>query len=165
MIGRGLTCWMRSTKRQWNGRGTWEGVAVFPKHLKLALSLLWNPAEAQVDPQQLRRGAQDSYRKALKAELERSSFCSKGSRWRLLASNDRSDKLSVSRGIFARSSMYRRQPKARVNETRYEFSRIPNPCRPPQRSFRATSLSSTGKLSSSLKPLSRQRAKSRRELL
>ena len=50
---------------------TWEGVAMFQALEEVPCPLCGTPADVQCDPRQLRQGAQDSYRKALKVELEK----------------------------------------------------------------------------------------------
>lgn len=106
--------------------GTWEGVAMFQALEETPCPLCGTPAEAQVDPQQLRQGAQDSYRKALKAELEKIIVLQQGLALALAREHDRSDKLKQSVGnLRAELNVLEATEKARVNETRYEFSGDP----------------------------------------
>ena len=105
---------------------TWEGVAMFQALEETPCPLCGTPAEAQVDPRQLRRGAQDSYRKALKAELEKIAMLRQGLALALVRENDRAAYLRQSVVNFrAELNVLEATEKARVNETRYEFSGDP----------------------------------------
>lgn len=105
---------------------TWEGVAMFQALEEVPCPLCGTPAEAQVDPRQLRQGAQDSYRKALKAELEKIVVLRQGLAGALAREQDRSARLGQAvRDIRAELNELEATEKARVNETRYEFSGDP----------------------------------------
>lgn len=105
---------------------TWEGVAMFQALEEVPCPLCGTPAEAQVDPRQLRQGAQDSYRKALKAELEKIVVLRQGLAGALAREQERSARLGQAvRDIRAELNELEATEKARVNETRYEFSGDP----------------------------------------
>lgn len=105
---------------------TWEGVAMFQALEEVPCPLCGTSAEAQVDPRQLRQGAQDGYRKALKAEHEKIVMLRQGLAVALTREHDRAARMRQAvwslraelRGLEATEN-------ARVNETRYEFSGDP----------------------------------------
>lgn len=105
---------------------TWEGVAMFQALEKIPCPLCGTPAEAQVDPRQLLQGAQDSYRKALKAELDKIILLRQGLAVALGREHDRAAQLRLAVGdIRAELNHLEATEVARVNETRYEFSGDP----------------------------------------
>lgn len=105
---------------------TWEGVAMFQALEEVSCPLCGTSAEAQVDPRQLRPGAQDGYRKALKAELEKIVVLREGLALALARERDRAARMTdVVESLRAELSGLEATEKARVNETRYEFSGDP----------------------------------------
>jgi hypothetical protein len=105
---------------------TWEGVAMFHALDAVPCPLCGTPAEAQVDPQQLRQGAQHSYRNALKAEVEKIVVLRQGLVEALAREQARASRLSrASQDIRAALNELEATEKVRVNETRYEFSGDP----------------------------------------
>lgn len=105
---------------------TWEGVAMFQALEEIPCPLCGTPAETQVDPRQLRQGAQDSFRKALKAELEKIIVLRQGLAVALGREHDRSAQMRHAVGnLRAELNDLETTEKARVNETRYEFSGDP----------------------------------------
>ena len=105
---------------------TWEGVAMFQALEEVPCPLCGTSAEAQVDPRQLRRGVQDGYRKALKAELEKIVVLRQGLAIALARERDRAVQSGqVIRTLRAKLNGLEETEKARVNETRYEFSGDP----------------------------------------
>lgn len=105
---------------------TWEGVAMFQALEEIPCPLCGTPAEAQVDPQQLRQGAQDSYRKALRAEFEKIVVLRQGLAVALAREHDRAAHLRQAVGkLRSELNGLEATEKARVNETRYEFSGDP----------------------------------------
>jgi hypothetical protein len=105
---------------------TWEGVAMFQALEEIPCPLCGTPAEAQVDPRQLRQGAQESYRKALTAELEKIVDLRQGLALALAREHDRAADLRQSVGsLRAKLNGLEATEKARVSETRYEFSGDP----------------------------------------
>ena len=105
---------------------TWEGVAMFQALEEIPCPLCGTPAEEQVDPRQLRQGAQESYRKALKAELEKIVVLRQGLAVALAREHDRAAHLRQSVGnLRAELNVLEATEKARVNEARYEFSGDP----------------------------------------
>ncbi|KIF80054.1 hypothetical protein [Noviherbaspirillum autotrophicum] len=105
---------------------TWEGVAMFQALEEVPCPLCGTPPEAQVDPWQLRQGAQDSYRKALKAELEKIVVLRQGLAVALAREHERAARLERAvQDIHAELNELEATEKARVNTTRYEFSGDP----------------------------------------
>ncbi|CAM2340731.1 hypothetical protein [Burkholderia vietnamiensis] len=105
---------------------TWEGVAMFQALEEVPCPLCGTPAEVQVDPRQLRQGVQDNYRKALKAELEKIILLRQGLATALARERDRASRLNeTARTVRADLNRLESTEKARVNETRYEFSGDP----------------------------------------
>lgn len=105
---------------------TWEGVAMFQALEEVPCPLCGTPAEVQVDPRQLRQDTQDSYRKALKAELEKIVVLRQGLAGAIARERERASLLRQTvQGIRAELNMLEVTEKARVNETRYEFSGNP----------------------------------------
>lgn len=105
---------------------TWEGVAMFQALEEIPCPLCGTPAEAQVDPRQLRQGAQDSYRKALNAELEKIVVLRQGLAVALEREHNRAAQLRQAVGnLRAELKGLEATENARVNETRYEFSGDP----------------------------------------
>lgn len=105
---------------------TWEGVAMFQALEEVPCPLCGTSAEAQVDPRQLRQGAQDGYRKALKAELEKIVMLRQGLAVALTREHERAArKRQAVRSLGAELRGLEATEKARVNETRYEFSGDP----------------------------------------
>lgn len=105
---------------------TWEGVAMFQALEEVPCPLCGTAVEAQFDRRQLRHGAQDGYRKALKAELEKIIELRQG----LAVAIAREDGRAASMGRAVetlRAELHELEAieKARVNETRYEFSGDP----------------------------------------
>ncbi len=105
---------------------TWEGVAMFQALEEVACPLCGTAAEVQLDPRQLRQGAQDGYRRALKAELEKIVVLRKGLAEALTREQSRVTRLE---GVAAE---HRRKlgelevvEKSRVASTKYEFSGDP----------------------------------------
>lgn len=105
---------------------TWEGVAMFQALEEIPCPLCGTPAEAQLDPRQLRQGAQDGYRKALKAELEKIVVLRQGLALALAREHDRAAHLRQAVGnLRSELNGLEATENARVNETRYEFSGDP----------------------------------------
>lgn len=105
---------------------TWEGVAMFQALEEVPCPLCGTLAEAQVDPRQLRKGTQDGYRRALKAELEKIVVLRRGLAVALSGEQDRAARMKESVGrLRAELNSLEATEKARVNETRYEFSGDP----------------------------------------
>lgn len=105
---------------------TWEGVAMFQALEEVPCPLCGTPAEAQIDPRQLRHGAQDSYRKALKAELEKIIVLRQGLSVALAREHERATRLTRDvRSLRRQLDELEATEKARVSETRYEFSGDP----------------------------------------
>lgn len=105
---------------------TWEGVAMFQALEEIPCPLCGTPAEAQVDPRQLRQGAQDSYRKALKAEFEKIVVLRQGLAVALGREHNRAAQLRQAVGnLRAELNGFEATENARVNQTRYEFSGDP----------------------------------------
>lgn len=105
---------------------TWEGVAMFQALEEIPCPLCGTPAEAQVDARQLRQGAQDSYRKALKAELEKIVMLRQGLAVALVREHDRAAHLRNAVGnLRSELNGLEATEKVRVSETRYEFSGDP----------------------------------------
>ena len=105
---------------------TWEGVAMFQALEEVPCPLCGTSAEAQVDPRQLRQGTQDGYRKALKAELDKIVVLRQGLAVALAREHDRATRMRQTVGTLrAEFSGLEATEKARVNETRYEFSGDP----------------------------------------
>ena len=104
---------------------TWEGVAMFQALEEIPCPLCGTPAEAQLDPRQLRQGAQDGYRKALKAELEKIVVLRQGLALALAREHDRAAHLRQAVGnLRSELNGLEATENARVNETRYELSLI-----------------------------------------
>jgi len=105
---------------------TWEGVAMFQALEEVSCPLCGTPAEAQVDPRQLRAGVQDGYRKALKAELEKIVGLRYGLAVALTRERERAARLTLAartlRGQLGDLEVVERE---RVSEARYEFSGDP----------------------------------------
>ncbi|CAM8819555.1 Rad50/SbcC-type AAA domain-containing protein [Burkholderia pseudomallei] len=105
---------------------TWEGVAMFQALEEVPCPLCGTPAEVQVDPRQLRQGVQDNYRKALKAEFEKIVVLRQGLTVALAREHERAAHLRQTTGdLRAELNGLEATEKARVNETRYEFSGDP----------------------------------------
>lgn len=105
---------------------TWEGVAMYQALEEVPCPLCGTPAEAQIDPRQLRQGAQGSYQKALKAEIEKIIVLRQGLAVALAREHDRAAHLRQTVGdLRAELNVLEATEKARVNETRYEFSGNP----------------------------------------
>lgn len=105
---------------------TWEGVAMFQALEEVPCPLCGTPVEVQVDPRQLRQDSQDSYRKALKAELEKIVVLRQGLARAIARELERASLLRQRvQNIRAELNMLEVTEKARVNETRYEFSGNP----------------------------------------
>jgi hypothetical protein len=105
---------------------TWEGVAMFQALEEVRCPLCGTSAGAQVDPRQLRQSAQDGYRKALKAELEKIVALRQGLAVALAREHDRATRMRQAVGTLrAKLNGLEVTEKARVNETRYEFSGNP----------------------------------------
>lgn len=105
---------------------TWEGVAMFQALDEVACPLCGTPAEAQVNPRQLLQGAQDSYRMALKAELEKIVMLQQGLAVALVREHERVlHQTQVIQDLRVDLSRLEETEKSRVNETRYEFSGDP----------------------------------------
>lgn len=105
---------------------TWEGVAMFQALEEIPCPLCGTPAEAQVDPRQLRQGAQDSYRRALSAEIEKIVMLRQGLAVALGREHNRAAQLrQVVGNLRAALNGLEVTENARVNETRYEFSGDP----------------------------------------
>ena len=105
---------------------TWEGVAMFQALEEIPCPLCGTPAEAQVDPRQLRQGVQDSYRKALKAELEKIVMLRQGLAVALGREHSRAAQLrQVVENLRTELNGLEAIENVRVNETRYEFSGDP----------------------------------------
>ncbi|NVI82409.1 hypothetical protein [Janthinobacterium sp. BJB401] len=105
---------------------TWEGVAMFQALEEVPCPLCGTPAEVQIDPKHLRQGAQESYRKALKAELEKIVALRQGLGIALSRERERAGKLGqIVLGIRTELDAHEATEKERVNETRYEFSGDP----------------------------------------
>ena len=105
---------------------TWEGVAMFQALDEVACPLCGTPAEAQVNPRQLLQGAQDSYRMAVKAELEKIVMLQQGLAVALVREHERVlHQTQVIQDLRVDLSRLEETEKSRVNETRYEFSGDP----------------------------------------
>lgn len=105
---------------------TWEGVAMFQALEEVPCPLCGTPAETQVDRRQLRQGAQDGYRRALKAELEKIAVLRQGLSVALTRERDRAARMKHLVGkLRAELNGLEATEKARVSETRYEFSGDP----------------------------------------
>jgi hypothetical protein len=105
---------------------TWEGVAMFQALDEVPCPLCGTSAEAQLDPRQLRHGTQDGYRKALKAELEKIVVLRQGLAAALEREHDRADRMSQAVETLRNAlNELEATERARVNETRYEFSGDP----------------------------------------
>ncbi|MFO1301592.1 MAG: hypothetical protein U1F17_14700 [Burkholderiaceae bacterium] len=105
---------------------TWEGVAMFQALEEVRCPLCGTSAEAQVNPRQLRQGAQDGYRKALKAELEKIVALRQGLAVALAREHDRATRMRQAVGTLrAELNGLEVTEKARVNEMRYGFSGNP----------------------------------------
>lgn len=105
---------------------TWEGVAMFQALEEVPCPLCGTPAEIQVDPRQLRQGTQDSYRKALKAELEKIVGLRQGLEEALTRERERAARLTATARTL-RDDLEELEvvERTRVSETRYEFSGDP----------------------------------------
>lgn len=104
----------------------WEGVAMFQALEEVPCPLCGTPAEAQLDPRQLRQGAQDGYRRALKAELEKIVILRRGLVSALVRERERVHKLSIdARQHQLKLKELESTETQRVNETRYEFTGDP----------------------------------------
>lgn len=105
---------------------TWEGVAMFQALEEVPCPLCGTSAEVQVDPRQLRQGTQDGYRRALKAELEKIAVLRQGLAGALAREHDRAARMRQAVGTLrADLNGLEATEKARLNETRYEFSGDP----------------------------------------
>lgn len=105
---------------------TWEGVAMFQALEEVACPLCGTSAQNQIDPHQLRQDAQNSYRKALRAELEKIVVLRQGLAGALVREQERVSRLSqVVQSKRGELSELEAIESARVNETRYEFSGDP----------------------------------------
>jgi hypothetical protein len=105
---------------------TWEGVAMFQALEEVPCPLCGTSAEAQVDPRRLRQGAQDGYRKALKAEHEKIVMLRQGLAVALTREQDRAARMrQAAWSLRAELIGLEATENARVNETRYEFSGDP----------------------------------------
>ncbi len=105
---------------------TWEGVAMFQALEEVACPLCGTAAEAQLDPRQLRQGAQDGYRRALKAELEKIVVLRKGLAEALAREQSRVARLEgVTDGHRRKLGELEGIEKNRVASTKYEFSGDP----------------------------------------
>lgn len=105
---------------------TWEGVAMFQALEEVPCPLCGTAVEEQIDPLQLRQDAQNSYRKALKAELEKIVVLRQGLYGALARERERAARLDrVVQDKRAELSELEATESARVNETRYEFSGDP----------------------------------------
>jgi rubrerythrin len=105
---------------------TWEGVAMFQALDDTPCPICATPAESQLDPRQLKRGAQDMYRKALKAELEKIILLRHGLAAALKRERIRVESLSgrVSRASTTLSTL-EKQERQNLQSTRVEFSGDP----------------------------------------
>ncbi|ARN19644.1 hypothetical protein [Piscinibacter gummiphilus] len=105
---------------------TWEGVAMFQALEEVPCPLCGTSADAQVDPRQLRQGAQDGYRKALKAEVEKIVILRQGLAVALARERDRANRMGQTVATLRENlTELETTERARVNETRYEFSGDP----------------------------------------
>lgn len=105
---------------------TWEGVAMFQALEKVPCPLCGTTAEAQLDPRQLRQGAQDVYKKALKAELEKIVVLRQGLALALAREHDRAARgRQLVRTLLSKLLELETTESIRLNETRYEFSGDP----------------------------------------
>jgi hypothetical protein len=105
---------------------TWEGVAMFQALEEVPCPLCGTATEVQVDPRQLRQGIQDGYRKALKAEVEKIVVLRQGLAVALAREHDRAARMRRVVGTLrAELNALEATERARVNETRYEFSGDP----------------------------------------
>lgn len=105
---------------------TWEGVAMFQALEEVPCPLCGTSAEAQLDRRQLRHGAQDGYRNALRAELEKIVMLRQGLAVALDREHQRAARMKQT-AVTLRSELgvLEAIENARVNETRYEFSGDP----------------------------------------
>jgi len=105
---------------------TWEGVAMFQALEEVPCPLCGTSVEEQIDPLQLRQDTQNSYRKALKAELEKIVVLRQGLSGALARERERAARLDrVVQDKRAELSELETTERARVNATRYEFSGDP----------------------------------------
>lgn len=105
---------------------TWEGVAMFQALEEVPCPLCGTSAEAQIDPQQLGKGSQDTYRKALKAELKKIVMLRQGLAEALRREHSRCDVLGRAVGTLRTDlNVLEATEKTRINETRNEFSGDP----------------------------------------
>lgn len=105
---------------------TWEGVAMFQALEEVPCPLCGTSAEEQLDPHHLRQDAQNSYRKALKAELEKIAALREGLTAALARERQRVEQLQHT-VLEKRTKLSELEATetARINETRYEFSGDP----------------------------------------
>ncbi len=104
----------------------WEGVSLFQALDEKPCPLCGTPAEAQLDPRQLKAGVQDAYRRALKAELDKVGVLQRGlvsalehEHARHVSAQESVNELAAQLGtLSARESVL-------LNQTRIEFSDDP----------------------------------------
>ncbi|QOD82945.1 hypothetical protein [Chromobacterium haemolyticum] len=105
---------------------TWEGVAMFQALDETPCPLCSTPANIQSDPHQLRKGTQDAYRRALKAELEKVGVLRQGLSAALAREYERiklfDDQVQEQRGNLSSLEVVEQQ---QVRKTRLEFSGDP----------------------------------------
>jgi flagellar biosynthesis/type III secretory pathway chaperone len=105
---------------------TWEGVTMFQALEEVPCPLCGTSADGQHDPHHLRQDAQNNYRKALKAELEKIVVLRAGLAIALSREQVRTEQLEnvVSQKVTKLSELEASE-NARINEARYEFSGDP----------------------------------------
>ncbi|VWX34061.1 conserved hypothetical protein [Limnobacter sp. 130] len=105
---------------------TWEGVSMFQALEEVSCPLCGTASDVQPDPRQLRQGAQDNYRRALKAEIEKIVVLRKGLAEALEHEQFRVARLRVvSQGHRQKLADLEQIEKSRVNTAKYEFSGDP----------------------------------------
>lgn len=105
---------------------TWEGVAMFQALEEVPCPLCGTPSDAQLDPRQLRQGAQDVYRRALKAEVEKIGVLRSGLTGALERERSRAGSLAIDvNKLRAKLSELEVTERGRVSTAKYEFSGDP----------------------------------------
>lgn len=106
--------------------GTWEGVAMFQALDEVECPLCGTPTQSQLDPRQLRRGVQDNYRKALKAERDKIVVLRQGLGRALIRERARVEHLGLVAGEM-RSELkdLEKIERSRLSEAKHEFSGDP----------------------------------------
>ncbi|XRD86383.1 hypothetical protein ISN73_20935 [Dyella acidisoli] len=105
---------------------TWEGVSMFQALEEVDCPLCGTPASEQLDPQHLKQGAQDNYRRALKAEATKIQSLRAGLSGALVRERERVAQLDVQvAGLKRRLSHLEGLETAKLNETKVEFTAEP----------------------------------------